>query len=425
MNTLKIRDRIVEIKEIPGSQIRPNPLNWRVHPPAQVGAMKGILAEIGSVDVLKVVPLPDGAYQLVDGHLRAEIMGDQPIRCAVLDLTEEESREVLATFDPLGGLAERNQEMLDDLLDGLESDSEALQELLDTLKGQEVEENKPPEDDEAPIDKAAELQKQWQTERGQMWEIPSKSVPGKCHRVMCGDSTADADVGLLLEGLQPVMMETDPPYGIDYSAIKNGIPCSGFVNHTAQHGDIENDGLTDGAALQAFLEKMIRVALPFMSVTAAYYFWHPMLTQGTFFAAAAAADIIIHRQIIWVKPGFVLTRSGMYHWKHELCFYGWVRGFKPPWYGDKSQTSVWDDFGRDSDHGMHPTQKPIELFIRPMRNHVQRGEWVYEPFGGSGSQVLAAECHGCLCAAMELSPKFLAVILERAKSAGLEPRLIE
>jgi hypothetical protein len=137
MNTLKIRDRIVEIKEIPGNQIRPNPLNWRVHPPSQVGAMKGILAEIGSVDVLKVVPLPDGAYQLVDGHLRAEIMGDQPIRCAVLDLTEAESREVLATFDPLGALAERNQEMLDDLLEGLDSDSEALQELLDTLKTEE------------------------------------------------------------------------------------------------------------------------------------------------------------------------------------------------------------------------------------------------------------------------------------------------
>lgn len=302
-------------------------------------------------------------------------------------------------------------------------DPEAVNALLKGAEPDSGDDGKPTP--EPQVDRAGELQKEWQTEAGQLWLIPSKTGVG-VHRVLCGDSTKEEDVARLLSGLSPVMMETDPPYGIDYSKLKDGIPRPGFRNHQEQFGDIENDDLTDGAALQAFLERMIRAAIPFMRPNAAFYFWHPMLTQGTFFAAAAAAaDILIHRQIIWVKPGFVLTRSGMYHWRHELCFYGWMRGNKPAWYGDKSQTSVWDDFGRDSDHGMHPTQKPIELFLRPMKNHVKHGEWVYEPFGGSGSQLLAAERHGCLAATMEIAPKYVAVILQRAKDAGLQPRLAD
>lgn len=247
---------------------------------------------------------------------------------------------------------------------------------------------------------------------------PTRCQPGDLwqmgrHRLLCGDSTKAEDVARLMQGERAVLMNTDPPYGIDYSKLKDGIPDSGFQNHQREWGDIENDDLTDGAALQAFLERMIRTAVPHLDERCAFYFWHPMLTQGTFFAAAAAAaDILIHRQIIWVKPGFVLTRSGMYHWKHELCFYGWVRGKQPPWYGDKSQTSVWE-LGRDDDSGQHPTQKPIELFVRPIRNHSRVGEVAYEPFAGSGSQIIAAERTGRRCFAMELSPRYADVCIRR------------
>lgn len=280
------------------------------------------------------------------------------------------------------------------------------------------------EDGGGQVDRAAELQAQWGTERGQLWTIPSKATPGRSHRLLIGDSSKAEDVTRLMGGERAVLMNTDPPYGIDYSKLKDGIPRRGFANHQEKWGDIENDTLTDGAGLQSFLEKMIRAAVPHLSETAAYYFWHPMLTQGTFFAAAAAAaaDILIHRQIIWVKPGFVLTRSGMYHWQHELCFYGWRRGKTPPWYGDKSQTSVWD-LRRDADHGQHPTQKPVELFGRPIANHTRPGESVYEPFAGSGSQYVAAEQTGRLCYGLEIAPKYAAVILQRLADLGLAPTL--
>lgn len=226
------------------------------------------------------------------------------------------------------------------------------------------------------------------------------------HRLLCGDSTKAEDVARLMDGEKAAVMNTDPPYGIDYTKAKAGMIA-------ARWQPIENDDLTDGDALQAFLEAAIRTAVPHLNRDCAFYLWHPMLTQGTFFAAAAAAaDILIHRQIIWVKPQLILTRSGMYHWKHELCFYGWVRGNPPPWYGEKNQTTI-VEAGRDQDAGQHPTQKPVALFEFPLANHTRPGEVCYEPFAGSGSQVIAAERLGRRCFAMELSPAYCDVIVAR------------
>lgn len=234
------------------------------------------------------------------------------------------------------------------------------------------------------------------------------------HRLLCGDCTSPEVVARVMGTDVGVLMNTDPPYGIDYVGLKKGMPGFKFSNDV-KDGDIANDDLTEGAALQAFLETAIRTAVPHLSDRTAFYLWHPMLTQGTFFAAAAAAaaaDIRIHRQIIWVKPGFVLTRSGMYHWKHELAFFGWRKGHQPPWYGPKNQVSVWE-VGRDEGGTEHPTQKPIELFERPILNHTLKGEIVYEPFTGSGSQIIAAERLNRRCRAIELEPKYVDLAIRR------------
>lgn len=269
------------------------------------------------------------------------------------------------------------------------------------------------EDDDPAPNASDDLALKWGTAIGQLWEVGP-------HRLLCGNATSRDDVGRLFEGsARARLMNTDPPYGIAVAGLKDGM--KGFTKMAAD-GELENDTL-DGAHLQVFIESAIRAGVPNMTPDAAFYLWHPMLTQGTFFAAAAAADILIHRQIIWVKPSLVLTRSGMYHWKHELCFFGWVRGHKPPWFGEKDQTSVWH-VGRDSDAGMHPTQKPIELFVRPILNHTQPDDVVYEPFSGSGSQLLAAHRTGRRCLAMDIDPRYVAVALERMRQAGVEPRLV-
>ena len=235
---------------------------------------------------------------------------------------------------------------------------------------------------------------------GDIWTL------GK-HRIMCGDSTDTATVNALFDGRKAMLMQTDPPYGIAYASEE--LHAGG-----KKRADIENDDLLDGAKLQEFLESAIRAALPHLEKHVAFYLWHPMLTQGTFFAAAAA-DILIHRQIIWAKPVLLLGR-GDYHWKHELCFYGWVRGNRPPFYGPKNQTTVWEIAGvkqGERNDMNHPTPKPVALWIAPIENHTKAGEIMYEPFSGSGSQIIAAEQTARICYAMELSPAYVDVSVRR------------
>ena len=137
MNTegVEIRNRVTEVLDVPGNLVLPNPMNWRTHPESQTSALRGILSSVGVVDVLKVVKHPkvSGSYMLIDGHARAEILGDRNVKVAVLDLTPEEQRLILATFDPVGGLAGTDQAMLDSLIDGLSVEDTALLSLLEGI----------------------------------------------------------------------------------------------------------------------------------------------------------------------------------------------------------------------------------------------------------------------------------------------------
>jgi DNA modification methylase len=128
---------------------------------------------------------------------------------------------------------------------------------------------------------------------------------------------------------------------------------------------------------------------------------------------------LIHRQIIWVKPHFVFGR-GDYHWQHELCFYGWVKGHRPKFYGERNQSTVWaldEGGGVIRKDQSHPSQKPVELFVRPIRNHTKAGEVCFEPFAGSGSQIIAAQKTARRCFAMEIEPRYVDVCVERWQNA--------
>jgi DNA modification methylase len=143
--------------------------------------------------------------------------------------------------------------------------------------------------------------------------------------------------------------------------------------------------------------------------------WHAMLTQGFFAAAAAAAHVVLHRQIIWVKPVLVFGR-GQYHWKHELCFMGWVKGNRPPDYGDHKDTTVWEVGGvsqAERKEFEHATPKPVELFRRPILKHLKAGAIAYEPFAGTGPQFIAAEETGRCCYGLEIEPAYCDVIVTR------------
>ncbi len=133
---MKIRDRIKELRRVPASQLRPNPRNWRVHPQNQRDALRGVLAEIGYADALLARELPDGSLELIDGHLRAETTPDQEVPVLVLDVDEQEAAKLLATLDPLAGMAETHEQVLAELLAEVTTESPALQAVWDELLAQ-------------------------------------------------------------------------------------------------------------------------------------------------------------------------------------------------------------------------------------------------------------------------------------------------
>jgi len=278
--------------------------------------------------------------------------------------------------------------------------------------GVEVE-NGAGEDTEPQIDKAAELQEKWGTALGQLWQLGE-------HRLICGDCTDEGVVKRVVGNDKAKLFATDPPYGAN----------AGNIGYTAQRDDIEaitKDDL-EGVEMQAFLEAAFAACIPSLEQNCAWYLWHPMLTQGYFAAAAAAAaaDLIIHRQIIWVKDQFIFGR-GDYHWRHELCFYGWRKGNRPDWNEGRNQDTVWlvPYDGKRSEIG-HPTAKPIELFAKPIRNHTKANDICLEPFCGSGSQIIACQNLSRQCRAVEISPGYVAVTLERFhQHSGIMPELIQ
>lgn len=245
-------------------------------------------------------------------------------------------------------------------------------------------------------DDVPEPPKKATTKRGEVWQLGQ-------HRLMCGDSTVAADVERLMNGNKASLWSSDPPYGINHVEVANE------KGQAKGYSKIQNDELQD-EELREFIYKVIMTSLPFMKDRFAFYMWHAMKMQAYFSQAAAAAGILFHRQIVWVKPQFVFGR-GQYHWKHELCLMGWMKGSEPPFYGKRNQDTIWN-IGRENDK-IHPTQKPVEIFAIPIRNHLRKNSAVYEPFAGSGSNIIAAEKEGVRCFAMEIDPIYCDVIIKR------------
>jgi DNA modification methylase len=143
------------------------------------------------------------------------------------------------------------------------------------------------------------------------------------------------------------------------------------------------------------------------------------------------ANFEIKQQIIWNKNILVMGRS-YYHWKHEPCWYAVKKGADHNWVGDRKQVTVWDGAipnhimsGSKEDKTEHPTQKPLMVYEIPINNQTRTGDYLYEPFGGSGSCIIACEKTGRRSLTMELSPKYCDIIVARwEKFTGKKAELI-
>jgi DNA modification methylase len=253
--------------------------------------------------------------------------------------------------------------------------------------------------------------------RGEIYELGP-------HRLMCGDSTSADDVRLLMNGERAVLCATDPPYLVDYDGTNH--PQSFEREQAGKKNNKHWDAYRDPKASVEFFSNFIAIALKHALVdNPAFYQWHASKRQALVEAAWIENKLLVHQQLIWVKSRPILTRSH-FMWQHEPAFYGWVEGrppsLRPAVSGDC--TTVWaiDQVGEEK--GIHPTIKPLEIFERPISYHAQLGEICFEPFSGSGSQLIAAAKLGRCCYAMELEPSFVDVARRRwtgwARSAGVK-----
>jgi DNA modification methylase len=265
-------------------------------------------------------------------------------------------------------------------------------------------------DAEPQVDKAEELRAKWGVEPGQLWELGD-------HRLLCGDSTKKEDVEKALCGASPMLMVTDPPYGVNYDAswrVEAGV---NKPWQTRAEGKVENDDKADWTETWELFNGPVA------------YVWHGGLHAKVVAESLQTSGFAIRSQIIWAKPSLVMGR-GHYHWQHEPCWYAVRKNETGIWNGDRKQATVWDIANMHRTQGsvddgktFHSTQKPVECMARPIRNH--DSEFVYEPFSGSGTTIIACEQLGRKCRAIEISPGYVAVALQRwADATGKTPKLV-
>ncbi len=239
------------------------------------------------------------------------------------------------------------------------------------------------------------------TKPGDLWLLGS-------HRILCGDSTNDADVARLMNGDRASLLATDPPYLVDY---QGGNHPQSWANKP-EVKDKHWDDYTDPTSGAAFFESFLKLGLSHCREGIAVYQWFATKRHDLVEQAWRAAGLLPHQELIWAKARAVLTRSD-FMWQHEPCMYGWVKGNRPTLKPPPNETTVWHINQQGEQDGIHPTQKPVELFSRPIRWHTLPGEICYEPFSGSGTQIIAAERLERRCFAMELSPAFVDVAVAR------------
>jgi site-specific DNA-methyltransferase (adenine-specific) len=357
-----------------------------------------------------VLAKSDGS--LIDGHLRvkaAKHLGIKDVPVVLCDdLSEADIKALRISINRMAELADWDSELLSAELEGLAAEGFSIEDLgfdaaaLEELGADLGLEEKPELDAEPQIDKAEELRAKWGVEPGQLWELGD-------HWLLCGDSAKKEDAKTAMGGGEADMLITDPPYGVAY------------VGKTKDALTVENDDV-DEATLVKMCQQWFDSA---DKVTRAGAYWLATVPagplHGVFFNDWKRRGYL--RQVmVWNKDSLVMGHSE-YHYKHEPILFGWKPGERLK-NSDRTKTTVWD-FARPKASREHPTMKPVEMWAYAIRNHTRQGDTVYEPFSGSGTTIIACEQLGRKARAIEISPAYVAVALQRwADATGKTPKLV-
>jgi DNA modification methylase len=412
------RNRIVGTDVIDPGALVPNPKNYRRHPNRQVSALEGSLDEIGWI---APVTVNRTTGKMLDGHARVELalrQGVSQVPVQYVDLDEHEEALALATLDPIGAMATHDVEALDALLQEVNTGSDALQALLDEM-AEDAGLYQPPEvtEDEAPVDRAEELRQKWGVESGQVWRLGE-------HRIICGDCTDVAVVERVMAGEKASLVFTDPPYGVAIGA-KNRL-----LNSVQKAGrnltDIEDDSLSPDDLKAQLLPAFRNIRETVMADDCTVFVTAPQNGElgMMMMMMMREAGLLVRHVLIWKKnqPTFSLGHLD-YDYQHEPILLTWGKRHKRPMRG-KHRTSVWE-IDRPQANKEHPTMKPVELVVNALLNNSDAGDVAFDAYSGSGTTLIACEQLGRKCRAIEISPGYVAVAIERwATLTGCEPELV-
>ncbi len=413
-----MKDLSIQIEHWPIERLVPSKTNPRTHTPEQIAQIGASIGEFGLVNPILVAP--DGAIIAGAGRYRAALtLGIHEVPVIVLPHLSETQRRALRIADNQIGLnAGWDEQLLREQLAALGSDSFDL-----TLLGFEDEElaRHLADPDTAGLsdeDDVPELPVNPVTRSGDLWILRSGGT--RTHRVLCGDATNKQDVERLLEAHpKPVLMVTDPPYGV--AVAPEWRERAGLNSRTRQAGKLENDTRIDWS--EAWL----------LFPGAVVYVWHAGIHAVEVALGLQQSGFGIRSQLIWAKQHFAISR-GAYHWQHEPCWYAVRKGEDAHWHGDRTQTTLWEvanlnpfggkAFGENEATG-HATQKPVEIMRRPIINHLRKGEACYDPFLGSGTTLIAAESSGRVCCGIEIDPRFVDVAVQRWQEFTGKPAVLD
>lgn len=328
---------------------------------------------------------------VVGGHQRLKVLlqlGQTEVDCVVVELDEQREKSLNVALNKVSGFwdNEKLASLISDLnaadfdvsltgFDAAEIDALFKDGLKEQLK-----------EDEFDVDE--ELKKPSISRSGDVWLL------GR-HRLVCGDSTKAETFETLMDGKKANLVVTDPPYN---------------VNYKADAGSIPNDNLKDEEFYNFLLAAFINTEKA-MEQDASIYVFHADTEGLNFRKAFSAAGFYLSGTCIWKKQSLVLGRSP-YQWQHEPVLYGWKKKGKHNWYSDRKQSTIWE-FDKPKKNGDHPTMKPVNLVAYPILNSSMSNCIVLDPFGGSGSTLIACEQTNRICHTIELDEKYCDVIVKR------------
>lgn len=369
-----------------------DPVNARIHGPRNIDAIRASLRQFGQrraiiVDRNNVIVAGNGTFTAAQAegmdHIEVVVFPGTPAEARAYAIADNRTAD-LAEWD-YAILLEQVNAIEPHLLDAIGFDPDELANIeklnrVSFLAGDGDPDDFDPEPPAMVVSKVSDL-----------WLLGP-------HRVVCGDAGLHDPYVALLGDEKADMVWTDPPYGVAY------------VGKTRNRLVIENDAL-DSDDLHSFLLGVIQRAKSASRPGAVWQVTAPPGPLQAITMDCLAGEGVLRGTIIWVKDQFVMGHSD-YHYRHEPIFYGWTPGAKHHATGDRTQDSVWE-IARPRRSAEHPTMKPVELVARAIGNHTDNGELILDPFGGSGTTLIAANDLGRKAALIELDPRYVDVICRR------------